>query len=204
MRERDSNRSKEDILISAEEEFSSKGIYGTRVDEIAKKANINKRMIYEYFGNKEELYKTVLLRSYSRLTKIEMDLLSKDITAIDAIKEIIKLYFEFLKNNPSYVKLIMWENLNKGKYMDDIEFEKIKHPTFEMLKQILKKGKDEGSFNKKLDDDQLILSLLTITFSYFSNKYTLSKIFSMKLDTAENIEKRIEYVTEMFLAYVKK
>ena len=135
---------------------------------------------------------------------MEMSLLSKNMTAIDAIKEIIKLYFEFLNNNPSYVNLIMWENLNKSKYMDSIEFEKIKHPTFEMLKQILKKGKDEGLFNEKLDDNQLILSLLTITFSYFSNKYTLSKILSMKLGTTENIEKRVEYVTEMFLAYVRK
>ena len=145
-RVRDSNKSKEDILIAAEEEFSSKGFYGTRVDKVAKKANINKRMIYEYFGNKEDLYKVVLARSYGRLAKMEMVLLSKKISAVDAIKQIIRLYFEFLKNNPSYVNLIMWENLNEGKYMDEIEFEKIKHPTFEMLKQTIEKGKDEGLF----------------------------------------------------------
>ena len=87
-------------------------------------------MIYEYFGNKEELYKVVLARSYNRLTKMEMILLSKDISATDAIKEIVRLYFEFLNNNPSYVNLIMWENLNEGKYMDESLFEEIKASDF--------------------------------------------------------------------------
>ena len=55
-----STQTKQAILKAAEEEFSEKGIYGARVDEIAAKAKINKGMIYQYFGNKEELYKTVL------------------------------------------------------------------------------------------------------------------------------------------------
>ena len=62
-----STQTKQAILKAAEEEFSEKGIYGARVDEIAAKAKINKGMIYQYFGNKEELYKTVLKNVYDRL-----------------------------------------------------------------------------------------------------------------------------------------
>ena len=66
---RDSKKTKEAILQAAELEFAEKGIYGARVDEIAAKAGVNKRMIYEYYGNKEELYKTVLATVYGRLGK---------------------------------------------------------------------------------------------------------------------------------------
>jgi hypothetical protein len=96
----------------------------------------------------------------------------------------------------------MWENLNKGRYIEGIDFEAIKHPAFEMLRQILRKGKEEKIFRNDLDDEQLMISLLTFSFSYFSNRYTLSKLFSIKLDAEENINKRIGYVTDMFLAYI--
>jgi len=72
-------------------------------------------MIYEYFGSKEELYKAVLAEVYGRLSRKEIVLLSEDISCIDAIKKVIALYFEFLKDNPTYVNLILWENLNHGR-----------------------------------------------------------------------------------------
>jgi len=203
-RVRDSKKSREDILNAAEIEFAEKGFYGTRIDEIAAKANINKRMIYEYFGNKEELYKTVLVTVYSRLSQKEIGLLSEDIPCTEAIKKVISLYFDFLKNNPTYVNLILWENLNKGKYIKDIDFSKIKDPTFEMLRKIIRKGKEEGIFKQDVDTEQFILSLLTYTFSYFSNRYTLSKLLGRKLDDEESISKRVENVTEMFLGYLCK
>ena len=201
-RVKDSQKSKEDILFAAESEFSEKGIYGTRVDEIAAKANINKRMIYEYFGNKEELYKAVLVNVYSRLSRLEIILFTENLSSIDAIKKIIKLYFNFLRDNPTYVNLILWENLNKGRYIHDIDFSNIKDPTFEMLRKIIIKGKAEKIFRDAVDTEQFIISLLTYSFSYFSNRYTLSKLLAFEFDLDENIKKRIENVTEMFLKFL--
>jgi TetR/AcrR family transcriptional regulator len=203
-RPRDSQKSKEDILNAAETEFAEKGIYGTRVDEIAKKANINKRMIYEYFGNKEGLYKAVLVSVYGRLTQREVGLLSGDIASTDAIVRTIELYFDFLHSNPSYVNLILWENLNKGKYIEELDFKDLKDPAFDLLRNVIKKGKAEDVFKEDIDSEQFILSLLTYTFSYFSNRYTLSKLLGRKLDDPENIRQRVKDVTEMFLGYLRK
>jgi len=199
---RDSQKSREDILNAAEQEFAEKGIYGSRIDEIARQAGINKRMIYEYFGGKEELYKTVLKTVYGRLSSKETVLLSEDISCTDAIKNIIGLYFDFLSENPTYVNMILWENLNKGKYIQDIDFKVIKDPTFDLLRKIIGKGKQQGIFKAELDAEQIILSLLTYTFSYFSNRYTLSKLLGRKLDNEENIKSRVANVTEMFLSYM--
>jgi AcrR family transcriptional regulator len=201
-RERNSQKSKEDILKAAEIKFAEKGIYGTRVDDIAEAANINKRMLYEYFGNKEELYRAVLVEVYSRLSKQEMILLSEDMCCIDAMKRIIKLYFDFLKNNPTYVNLILCENLNKGEYIKDIDFSGIKDPVFNLFRKAINKGKEDGVFRSDIDTEQVILSLLTYSFAYFSNRYTLTKLLGMKLDTEESIKKRVETVTEMFLCYL--
>lgn len=201
-RSRDSKRSREDILRAAEEEFSDKGLYGTRVDEIAKKANINKRMIYEYFGSKEELYKSVLVEVYSRLSRRELGLLHDGGSCTDKIRNVIRLYFEFLRDNPSYVSMILWENLNKGRYIQEIDFSEIKDPAIDLLRITIKEGKENGSFKHSIDTDQVILSLLTYTFSYFSNRYTLSWLLQKRLGEEENIQQRIDNVTDMFLNYM--
>jgi len=202
MRERNSQKSREDILGAAEIEFSGKGIYGTRIDEIAARANINKRMIYEYFGSKEDLYKAVLIMVYSRLGQQETVLLSENKSCVDTIKQIIALYFKFLNKNPSYVNLILWENLNKGKYIEDIDFSEIRNHSFDLIRNVINKGKSEEIFRTEIDTEQVVLSLLTYTFSYFSNRYTLSKILGRKLDDEANISERVENVTEMFLKYL--
>src|SRR5438045_3326063 len=56
---RDPERTRAVILNAAIAEFTSKGLSGARIDRIAKRAGVNKRMIYYYFGNKEGLYVAV-------------------------------------------------------------------------------------------------------------------------------------------------
>ena len=54
---RDAERTRQALLAAAEIEFSTKGLAGARVDVIAEQAAANKRMLYYYFGSKEELYR---------------------------------------------------------------------------------------------------------------------------------------------------
>src|SRR5580658_7945450 len=57
---RDPDRTRGRILAAALAEFSAKGFAGARVDAIARRARGNKRMLYHYFGNKEDLFAAVL------------------------------------------------------------------------------------------------------------------------------------------------
>src|SRR5688572_21546863 len=75
----DADASRADILSAATREFSEKGLSGARVDSIAERTKINKRMIYYYFGSKEGLYRAVLERSYGHIrmseSAVELDAL---------------------------------------------------------------------------------------------------------------------------------
>jgi len=59
---RDLNRTREKILAAALSEFSAKGFAGARVDAIARRARVNKRMLYYCFGAKQDLYREILRR----------------------------------------------------------------------------------------------------------------------------------------------
>ncbi|MFF9203970.1 TetR/AcrR family transcriptional regulator [Streptomyces sp. NPDC014986] len=48
------------ILAVAAEEFETKGFAGARIDEIARRSNVNKQLIYYYFGSKRVLHSAVM------------------------------------------------------------------------------------------------------------------------------------------------
>src|SRR4051794_38235309 len=65
LRRRDGVRTRQEILDVATREFADRGYAGARVDEIAARTRTTKRMIYYYFGGKEQLYIEVLERAYA-------------------------------------------------------------------------------------------------------------------------------------------
>jgi len=195
---------REAVLSAAESEFAEKGFFGARVDEIARESGVNKRIIYKMFVSKEELYKIVLYKAYEKMAKAESEIFTEYSTCEEAIKKVVKSYFDFLNSNPTYISLILWENLNKGEYVKDLDFSEIKNKVVDYIHKIIEDGKLNGEFKENVETEQVILSIMTFTFSYFSNKYTLSKLLKNKIDFAKDFEKRIENVTKMILKNIKK
>lgn len=84
-RTRDAARTKAEILDVATVEFARAGYAGARVDEIAARTRTTKRMIYYYFGGKEQLFTAVLERAYSVIRQAEQEL---DVEHLDPIAAI--------------------------------------------------------------------------------------------------------------------
>jgi TetR/AcrR family transcriptional regulator len=194
---------KDAVLHAAETEFAEKGLYGARVDEIARQSGVNKRIIYKLFTNKEELYKAVLYKAYGKTSKAERGMFKDYKTCEEGLINVIRDYFEFLDSNPNYISLILWENLNKGEYVKELDFSEIKTKVVDYIGKIIEDGKKNGEFKKEVETDQVVLSVMTFTFSYFSNKYTLAKLLQNKIDFKKDFDKRIKNVTEMILTYIK-
>lgn len=201
-RKRDSERSKQRILDAAEAEFAEKGFYGARVDEIALKADINKRMIYAYYTDKENLYKQVLIRVYKRMECVEEELVSQNLSGTELIRRIIEAYFDFLRDNQSFVNILMWENLNQAKYLREVESSYIERNTLDYFRKKLDEGIAQGVFSKKVDAGQTVISLITMCFANFSNQYTLSKMFGVDLTGEALMEQRKQHTIQVMLAYL--
>lgn len=192
------------ILKAAEDAFAEKGLYGTRVDEIAKRSGINKRMLYVYFGNKENLYMTVLKTVYSRLTQYEEKLLESEKTGVDALRDVIMLYYDFLSKNPSFVKLVMWENLTKGKYFVESGAPDLKKSALDAMKKVLAKGVESNVFRDDIDIEQTAISINMFCFSSFSNTYTMSAMLERDLNTEDEVKSRAAHVCDVLINYISK
>ncbi len=103
---RDSARSRERILAAALREFSERGLAGARVDRIARRARINKRMLYSYFGAKNELYREVMRRRFA-LRAAQLDL-----ATYTTPEDCIVFWFQFGCSDQVWVRLMEWEALD--------------------------------------------------------------------------------------------
>ena len=63
-RSRDADRSALAILRAARDEFAEHGLGGARMERIAERAALDKRLIYYYFDNKDSLFRAVLEQTY--------------------------------------------------------------------------------------------------------------------------------------------
>lgn len=195
---------KQNILKAAERAFSEKGLYGARIDEIAELAGANKRMIYAYYGSKEKLYIAVLDHVYEKMADREKELLNRKLNCEEMIICIIKHYFAFLYENPGFVKMVMWENLNEAKYLKQSNAQHIKGTAIELMRENLENGINNGVFRSDLDIGETIMSINMFCFSYFSNMHTMTQIMQTDFGDMKEMEKRCSHVTEMILKYIKK
>lgn len=194
---------KEKILTAAEDIFSEKGFSGARVDEIAEVSGVNKRLIYEHFESKENLYKIVLNRVYGRLVEMESSQ-NMQLPVEDVLRENILNAFEFLSKNPNFVSLVMHENLSKAKYVDSSGIVPLKSKSVVALQKVLERGIDEGIFRKDADINEIVFAINMFAFSYFSNAYTMPKLIQVDLNDASARKRRGEMVADMIIGYLKR
>lgn len=192
------------ILAAAESEFSEKGFFGARIDEIALASGLNKRMIYEHFESKDGLYKAVLLSVYQKLAECESQFFIDNLEPTLAIKNIVYVYFRFLEEEPNFVRMLMWENLNNARSLSAEAVQALKEPTINYIKTQIIRGKEQGIFKKDIDEYQIVVSLMSLGFSYFSNIHTLSAIFGKNLSEPAEIVKRADFVSNMILEHLLK
>ena len=192
------------ILRAAELEFAEKGIYGARVDEIAARAAVNKRMLYAYFGDKEQLSVAVLEAVYARMAELEASLLQQPLSnAEESICALIHSYFRFLLENPGFVRLVMWENLNGAQYLRRSAAAKTKGATLTLLRKTLQTGMKNGELRADIDVEATLLSINQLCFSYFSNIHTFAEILQADLASQDEIAHRADHVAQMILKYLK-
>ncbi|MFF8731042.1 TetR/AcrR family transcriptional regulator [Streptomyces sp. NPDC015171] len=103
---RDSSATKARLLDAAFTEFAAYGIAGARVDRIAENAGANKRLIYVYFGNKEQLFDEVLRRAMTAgAESVPFD--------VEDLPGYAGAIFDHLVARPELMRLRLWRLLER-------------------------------------------------------------------------------------------
>jgi AcrR family transcriptional regulator len=203
MTSRDPVRSQQSILEAAKLEFAEYGLGGARVDRIADRSGFNKRLIYYYFSNKEQLFTAVLEASYEDIRSAERALQLNALEPTEAIKRLTTFTWNYYLKNPQFLTLLNSENLHQGKHIAKSQPAKTTNSALiEGLGQILELGRVEGTFRGGIDPLQLYISIAGLAYFYLSNQHTLSAIFDRKLATSKALDQRLSHILEVVMGYV--
>src|SRR5215210_8001755 len=146
-RTHDPERTRQDILDVATEEFATLGFSGARVDAIAERTRTTKRIIYYYFGGKEGLYLAVLEQVYRNLRAAEQALDVSHEPPGEALRRLIELTFDYQEAHPEFVRLVNAENVNNGRYLVQSEaIQDLNVTAIDILTSILQRGQNDGVF----------------------------------------------------------
>jgi TetR/AcrR family transcriptional regulator len=151
---RDPRRTRERILAAALKEFSTNGFAGARVDRIARRARINKRMLYHYFGHKDDLFREILRRKLEQRAAWAAG-------APDDPGETLTYWFQLACQDMDWVRLIEWEALavGDGPLLSEAE----RRRAFDSGVDKLRALQAKGLLPRDLDSRHLLLAMLGLT-----------------------------------------
>lgn len=200
---RDAERTQQAILAAAEAEFASKGLAGARVDVIAEQAGANKRMLYYYFGSKDDLYLAVLERAYGGMREKERGLNLADLEPLDAIKTLVEFKFDYYTAHQSIISLLAGENLSGAKFLKKSrKLRDMQTSLVDVIRRVLAAGEAKGVIRKGLDPLHLYLSISALGYFYFSNAATLSVAFGRQLLSDDERNERRQHCVDVIKSYV--
>lgn len=192
----------EQILDAAKNVFQSKGMDGSRMQEIADKAGINKAMLHYYYRSKQLLFEAVFKNAFSLLAPQLNTILNDDSALEDKIKNFTEDYTVFMIKHP-YLPNFIIQELNRN---EDFILRLKENTGFPTLENFKKKVADEIKQGKiiPIDADQLFVNIIALNIFPFLGK-PLIKAFTNKDDKSYKafVEKRKTEVSYFIINAIK-
>jgi AcrR family transcriptional regulator len=193
------------ILAAAKAEFARVGPDGARVDRIAALAGANKRMLYYYFGSKDELFRAVLEAAYEHIRESEKALHLDEVEPREAIRRLVAFTWEYYLAHPEFLSLLNSENLHRAEHLKrSTKVRRMHSPFVAMIAGIVERGRGVGVFREGVDAVQLYITIAALAYFYLANNPTLSAIFGRDLKAKKAREARLAHMTDVVLGYLRK
>ncbi|WP_089106138.1 TetR/AcrR family transcriptional regulator [Streptomyces hyaluromycini] len=151
---RDSSATKARLLDAAFSEFAAYGIAGARVDRIAEAAGANKRLIYVYFGNKEQLFDEVLRRAMTAgAESVPFD--------VENLSGYAGAIFDHLVARPDLMRLRLWKLLERPSATG------LEQDAFRNKAALVAEAQQRGDLDPAMAPDDLLTMVLAAAQAWF-------------------------------------
>jgi AcrR family transcriptional regulator len=178
--QRDAERTRAEVLAVATEVFAESGYSGARVDEIAQRTRTTKRMIYYYFGGKEQLYLAVLESAYLGIRQAEQKLQVDHVDPVVAMRRLAELTFDHHLDHQAFIRLVSIENIHRGEFIGQLDsLRSLSRPATSLLDDILSRGRDQGAFRSDVDALDVHIVISSYCVFQVANRHTFGFLFGV-------------------------
>lgn len=199
---RDPEGTRRRILDAATTEFHLGGLAGARIDGIARRASTNERMLYYYFGSKEQLFIAVLEETYDGFVAAQSQLMLDDMPPVPALTTFVQFVWDYYRSHPEVVRLINNENLHQARYLRQSRIRQCMAPVLSVLVGILERGARAGVFRGDVDPLHCYISISALGYYTVSNRYTLTETLGRDVAAAPEQARLVRQHIDMLIAYL--
>ena len=154
------------IVAAAREEFAKRGFAGARVEQIARRAGVNKQLLFYYYHSKRGLFQAVLAEAAGELEAALSNLALPSGVPLDRLRLTLQAQFEFLALHPQLVALLSQATHlgGSGRGMDLAPFA----PAIKRLVVLLAEGQGLGQVRDDVDPHLAAAQALILMIGYLS------------------------------------
>jgi TetR/AcrR family transcriptional regulator len=180
------------ILTAAFAEFSQNGLAGARVDLVARRAGVNKRMLYHYFTDKHGLFREVIRRRMTDRTRW----LS---AAPEDPAEMAHYWYSLMWNDLDWIRLLEWEALEIAE--SDIIAEEKRQEVFQNALERIQEGQRNGLIAAHYDPAQVLLSIMAITSFPLAFPQLTKMVTGFSISSEEFHRSRLKFLKQFVVAF---
>jgi len=145
------------IVAAAREEYAKRGFAGARVEHIARRAGVNKQLLFYYYHSKRGLFHAVLIQAAGELESALAALASPAGRPLERLRRALEAQFDFLAHHPELVAL-----LAQAGRVDLAPFA----PAIKRLVVLLAEGQGLGQVRDDLDPHLTAAQALVLMVGY--------------------------------------
>jgi AcrR family transcriptional regulator len=188
-KQRDPERTRARILRAATELFTRMGPAGASLDEISRKAGVQRGLIYHYFKTKESLFEQALTRPLTDYLESHLEFLQIQTLDVDGLCQATSAFFRFLGRQPELVRVLGWVNAMGRVVVPQLD---VTRALFGRTLRRIEEAKASGALRADLDSAHLLITVIDLSVSWHLTRPEWSAKFSWtERDPRELDEERL-------------
>jgi TetR/AcrR family transcriptional regulator len=192
-------KTKQKILNAALKEFATFGYVGARMEKIARRAEINKAMLFYYFSSKDNLYQEVLKHVLKKIfPRIRLLAVSED-SPETFLEKLPEIYIRIISHNQDFIRMITFDFIRQNdsirKAFSDFfgkEFNLGPRALQDKISQWHRQGKISET-----EPDQFLINIISLSIFPFIARPIIESILHIKITDPSFIQKRIDSVINL-------
>lgn len=198
----DQDSTEQKIFDAAHEIFTQKGMDGTKMQEIADKAGINKALLHYYYRSKEKLYEAVVKAVMAKAIPTVRQVIESDLPLEEKITRFIDFYIGLISKN-TFIPLFIISEINKhpDHFFETVMPKQLPQPEF-FFRQVQEEVAAERI--RPIDPRHLIINIISLCIFPFLGKPLMRMFLGLSTEEMKKLlDQRKQEVTSFVLAGLK-
>jgi len=170
---------------------------------MAERMRTTKRMIYYYFGSKEQLFIAVLEHAYTAIRRAEQEVDVDGLDPASALRRLAELTFDHQDSHREFIRLVSIENIHRAEHVaKSAAIAELGSPAIDLLARILERGRAEGTFRHDVDAVDVHMMISAFCVFRIANRHTFGTLFDRDLADPARREHYRTMLGDMIVDYV--